>query len=115
SPCLCERGDLEKTRVAAASRGVRLQYVDGARLEHAAKIEGIVAIFAGCDLDACRRTIADEPEAFAIVARDRFLEPRHAEIGELVGQRQRLLARVRAIGIGIAAGLAGNPPRPAPS
>src|SRR5262249_2428684 len=31
-PCLWERGAFEKPRVAAASRGVRLQYVDGARL-----------------------------------------------------------------------------------
>jgi hypothetical protein len=54
---------------AAAAGGVGLEHVDGAGLEHAAKVEGLVAVLAGRDVHACRAAIP-------------FLEPAHPGVGE---------------------------------
>ena len=84
---------------AGAARRVGLQDVDRPRLAYPPEVDDVVTVFTGGDVEGRRRTVAHEPQPVEIVAHDRLFEPAHAEIGIRAGERERLLAAVRAIGI----------------
>ena len=65
---LAQRCGPHETRDAGAARGVRLQDVDGARFEHAAKVNQIVAVLAGRHVDRCRRPLSHEMQPGEIIA-----------------------------------------------
>ena len=96
---LAQGGHAEEVGDARAARGVRLQDVHRARVEHALEVGQVVAVLAGRDLHARGRAVAQEPQPFEVVRGDRLLEPRHAVGGEALGQPQRFLARVGAVGV----------------
>ncbi len=54
---------------------------------------------AGGHVHAGRGAVADQMQPVQVVGGHRLLEPRHAEVGEQVGERQRFLAGVGAVGV----------------
>ena len=53
---------------AGAAGRVRLKHIHGPRLQHAAEICAVVAVFACTDFHARRRPVAHQPQALEIVA-----------------------------------------------
>ena len=70
-----ERRRLQEAGDAAAARGVGLQHVDRAGLEHAPEVRQVVAVLAGRDLHAGGRAVAQKPQPVEVVGRHRLLEP----------------------------------------
>ena len=56
-----QRRDFEQSGESAATGGVRLQTIDRARFQHAAKISWGITILAGGDLHSGRCAISQEP------------------------------------------------------
>ena len=94
---LCEGGRLQEPRQSQAAGGVCLEHVHRAGLQHAPEVSAVVSVFAGGDPHPVRRAIAQQSQPFQIIRRNRLLEPGGAEIGELGGESQRLLAFVRPV------------------
>src|SRR5579883_904733 len=92
--------DIDEPGDAAAACGIRLENVDGFRIEHAAKVEGIVSVFAGGDIHSGGAVIANQPQAFQIIRTDGLFEAADVELLlETAGKSQRLLAAVGAVGV----------------
>ena len=66
---MCARTECppEKASDTSAARRVRLKNIDCAGLEHPAEVIRIIAIFAGGDVNAFRRAVANQAETFEIV------------------------------------------------
>ena len=64
-----QSGGLQEAGDAAAARGVGLQHVHRAGVQHAAEVKGVIAIFAGRDVHAGRAAVANQPQTFQIVGR----------------------------------------------
>ena len=96
---LAQRSGLQKPGDASAAGGIGLQNVHRSRLQHAAKITGIIAILTGGDLHLCRRPVTHEAQSFQIIRRNRLFEPAHAVLRKTLGRGQRLLAAVGAVGV----------------
>ena len=96
---LAEGGDLQKGGHAAAAGHIGLLHVDRLRLQHLANIIHGVGIFAGGDLHAGRGPPPRRPQSRQIVGTDRLLEPAHPLFGELIGEFERLLDAIGAVGI----------------
>ena len=79
---------------ARAARDVRLQDVDSAGLEHALEVGQVVAVLTGCHVHLRRGAVADEPQTLEVVRAHRLLQPANPDLGERVGEAQRLLAPV---------------------
>ena len=94
---LAEGGHLQEPRNPRASRSVGLEHVH--RLKHPAEVVEVVTVLAGGNLHARGGVISDQTQPFEIVGGDRLLEPNHAEVRELFGEAQRLLAGVGAVGV----------------
>ena len=91
------RGCLQPAGHAQAARRVRLQDVDCARLEHVPEVPGVEAVLTGGD--RLWNAAAHERETLEIIGRDRLLEVADALLRELLGQANRLLDGVGAVGV----------------
>ena len=58
---------LQKSRDAAASSSIGLDYVDSPRFEHASEIELCISVLAGSDIHIRRRSAPDEAKSWKIV------------------------------------------------
>ena len=63
------------------------------------EVARLVSVLTGRDVHAGRRPVAHDPPPFEVVGGDGLLEPGHAVGGEALGELERLLARVGAVGI----------------
>ena len=96
---LAKRRNLQKGGDAAAAGNIRLHHVHGTRIHHATKIEDVVAVLACRNFDLSRCSIANQPQTFEIVGRNRLFEPGHAGVDEVLCLIKGLLAAVRAVRI----------------
>ena len=95
APGIGKRRGFEESGVATATARISLQHVHGAGLDHAAKIERLVAVLARRDLQTGGRAVAQQAQAIEVVARNRLLEPDDVQGGEFLSEMQGLLARIR--------------------
>jgi hypothetical protein len=96
---VAQRIGLHETSDTEAARGVGLQHVHGTSREHAVEIEGIIAVFAGGDLDAGGAAFTHQTHAGEIVAGDRLLEIDDAQLADDFRHRKGLFAILGAVGI----------------
>ena len=54
-------GRLQKSGETATARGIGLQNINRTGIEHSPEIIDVIAVFTGCDLDARRCVISNEP------------------------------------------------------
>ncbi len=94
-----ERGDAKELRESRATRGVGLHDIDGSGFDHPSKVNEVISVFAGRDVHARRRAIAQQAQACQIVRRHRLFEPRHPERREPHGLFECELAVIRAVRI----------------
>ena len=83
-------------------------HVDGARIKHSLEIDEVIAIFAGGNIHACRRPVANQAKTLEIIRGHWFLERCHAETGELLRHLQRLLSRICSVGVDVERRIAAN-------
>ena len=97
---MAQSADAQQLAHAAAACDVDLQHVHRPCLEHAQEVRRVVAVLAGSNRHAGGRPVSQQAQAREIVGADRLLQPADRALrGEHLGQRQRLLARVRAVGV----------------
>ena len=97
---VAQRVDSQQLGDPGAAGDVGLEHVDGAGVEHALEVRQVVAVLAGGDRHPGGRTVAEHPQPLEVVGGHRLLEPADGGVAaEALGELERLLARVRAVGV----------------